>query len=102
MTFDFSTLTNSEMDALDWLRKNHGYVLVTSVPNKNHTDFLGSLTPGMSIFRRLMKKGLVLQTEEEPANFASEGEEPRWFTSTEMIEFKEGVREAYEAWLKAR
>lgn len=61
-----SNLSASEVEALDWLQSRGGSVLVSRVPDKNERDHIGMFTPGLTVFRKLEKKGLVFFTVEEP------------------------------------
>jgi hypothetical protein len=58
-------LTEAERDALTLL-KNAGAVLVSYVENKTKVDCLGRVVPGWGVFRKLIKKGFVIQTVEDP------------------------------------
>lgn len=40
--------------------------LVTKVPDRTETDSFGEKTPGLAVFRTLIKAGLVFETEEDP------------------------------------
>jgi len=75
-------LSESEFRALEILQENEGAVLVTQVPEKNDKDLYGWVLPGLNVYKKLDKKGLVIITEEEPIVF-DDGEE---FTFTPMIE----------------
>lgn len=57
-------ITNIELEALAWISANEG-CFVYQIPNKNDRDFLGELTPGLALVKKLDKKGLVIITEEE-------------------------------------
>jgi hypothetical protein len=70
-----------EQEALEWLKGKGGAVLVSEVPDKNVRGVFG-LEPGMTIFRKLEKKGLIIITEEEPIQL----DDGMWFEFTPMIE----------------
>lgn len=57
-------LSESEKDALRLLARK-GALLVTSVPDKNERDHFGIVTAGAGVYRKLIKKGLAFETEED-------------------------------------
>ena len=57
-------LTDGEVDALEWLRARNGSVLSNLLEERTARDCLGSIEPGMAIFRKLAKRDLVVITEE--------------------------------------
>jgi hypothetical protein len=61
-------LSEAEETAIAWL-KAEGAILVTKIPDRNEKDCLGAITPGLGVFRKLERKGLVFFTEEEPVTF---------------------------------
>lgn len=75
-------LSETEQEALKWLQSMGGTVLVSKIPDKTERDCLDVLQPGMTIFRKLEKKGLVFITEEEPVEL----EEGVWFEFTPSVE----------------
>lgn len=70
-----------EQHALDWLKGEGGSVLVTSIPSTNTRGVFG-MEPGMTIFKKLAKKGLVIITEEEPIQL----EDGSWFEFTQSVD----------------
>lgn len=74
-------LSEMEHQALDWLRGQGGSVLVTAVPEKNTRGIFG-MEPGLTVFKKLAKKGLVIITEEEPVQL----EDGTWFEFTSSID----------------
>lgn len=56
-------LSQAEQEALDVLRRNGGVILVSAVPDKTERGILGEVIPGIAIYRKLEKKGLVYFTE---------------------------------------
>lgn len=74
-------LSEMESEALEWLRGRGGSVLITSIPEKNTRGVFG-LEPGLTIFRKLDKKGLVVITEEEPVQL----DDGSWFEFTPSVE----------------
>ncbi len=76
-------LSPMEQEALEWLKGQGGSVLITSVPAKNERGVFG-LEPGLTIFKKLDKKGLVVITEEEPFQL----DDGTWFTFTPSIELR--------------
>jgi hypothetical protein len=75
-------LTEMEQAALDWLKGKGGSVLVSSVEHKKNTHGVFGLEPGMTMFKKLEKKGLVMFTEEEPIQL----DDGTWFEFTPSIE----------------
>lgn len=68
-------------------------VLVSRIPEKSGVGLLGEAIPGLTIFRRLDRRGLLIEAEEEPIDIGG-GES---FTFTPSFE----ITEAGEAALKA-
>jgi hypothetical protein len=62
-------LSISEQIALEYLAQNGGCILVTDVPDVNGHDLFGEVIPGLKVFKKLEKKGLVFFTEEEQVIF---------------------------------
>lgn len=91
MGVDLMDLSEAEIAALRWVRESP-CTLVSRIPDKTSTNEFGDPVPGMAIFRRLERKGLLFQTEEEPVRFTdAEDEEPFYFT--ESIELTDEGRE---------
>lgn len=78
-------LKPSECNALDWLFRQGGTVLISAIPDKNENDGLGEVTPGIRVFKKLEKAGLVIITEEDEFTF-SDGDT---FTFTPMVELSD-------------
>jgi hypothetical protein len=57
--------TATEVEAIKWLKRDIS-ILVTRIPEKTEKDGLGFITPGMSVFKKLIKQGLCFQTIEDP------------------------------------
>lgn len=76
-----SRLSEMEQEALEWLKGKGGSVLVTSVPEKNVRGVFG-MEPGLTVFRKLEKKGFVIITEEEPIQL----DDGSWFEFTPTID----------------
>ncbi len=74
-------LSEMEKDALEWLKYQGGSVLVSEVPEKNVRGVFG-MEPGMTVFKKLAKKGLVIFTEEEPFQL----EDGSWDAFTSSID----------------
>lgn len=70
-----------EQDAIEWLKGQCGSVLVTSIPEKNVHGVFG-MEPGMTVFKKLAKKGLVIITEEEPVEL----DDGTWFEFTPSVD----------------
>lgn len=58
-------LSEAEWEALQWLRSCGGSVLASQVPDRNERGDFGQVVPGMGVYRKLVKKGLVTITEED-------------------------------------
>lgn len=58
-------LSTAETSALRILSDHGNAMLISSVPDKNYTDEFGGVIPGVGIYKKLDRKGLVLITEEE-------------------------------------
>jgi len=56
-------LTEAEQTAMAILRTNHGSIMQTRVPDRTEKDALGMIEPGMGVYRKLEKKGLVVICE---------------------------------------
>ncbi len=74
-------LSEMEHQALEWLKGQGGSVLVTAVPEKNAKGVFG-MEPGLTVFKKLAKKGYVIITEEEPVQL----EDGTWFEFTPSID----------------
>jgi hypothetical protein len=74
-------LSESEQNALDWLRQEGGEMLTSKIEEKNYRDVFGCTVPGMGVFKKLEKKGLVYFTEEDPII----GEDGSEFTFTNSV-----------------
>lgn len=59
-------LSEMEIAALGFLVNRGGSVLVTAIPDKTEPGLFGEKMPGMPVFKKLDKRGLVVLTEEEP------------------------------------
>lgn len=57
-------LSSSEKIALALMGRKRS-ILVTSIPDKNDTDVFGDTIPGIAVFKKLEKKGLIFFTEED-------------------------------------
>lgn len=58
-------LSDTEKEAIDWLKDQGGSVLFYNILPKNSRGIFGEFIPGMTIFRQLEKKGLVVFVEDE-------------------------------------
>jgi hypothetical protein len=60
-------LSSTEAAAISILKHHGGCMLTSRVPEKNERDIVfGNIEPGMGVYKKLEKKGLVVITEEEP------------------------------------
>jgi len=58
--------TEAEEEALRRLAKDGG-LLITSIPDKNERDpVFRTIEPGIRVYQKIEKQGLVVITEEEP------------------------------------
>ena len=62
------SLSASERAALQTLVNEGGSMLETRIPDRNERCVFGDAVPGVSVYRRLEKRGLLYFTEEEPLN----------------------------------
>ncbi len=65
MSIKLEDLSEAEVEALRLMRTGFN-TMVNRIPDKTYRDGVGIVTPGMAVYRRLAKKGLCYQTEEEP------------------------------------
>ena len=70
-----------EHQALEWLKGQGGSVLVSAIQEKNTRGVFG-FEPGMTVFKKLAKKGLVIITEEEPIQL----DDGTWFQFTPSVD----------------
>lgn len=54
--------SEAELEALRQASQN---ISINSVEEKNSKDFTGTVIPGMSVYKKLIKMGLMYFTEEE-------------------------------------
>lgn len=66
-------LSASEQAALQTLVNEGGSMLETRISERNERCVFGSVVPGMNVYRKLEKKGLLYFTEEEPLDIPDEG-----------------------------
>lgn len=59
-------LSEAEQNAIVLLRERGGEMLTSDIDSKNSRDVFGSIVPGMNVFKKLEKKGLVYFTIEDP------------------------------------
>lgn len=59
-------LSSNERTALEILRDKGGSMLTSLIPDKNERSVFCGVEPGMAVYKKLEKKGLVFFTEEEP------------------------------------
>lgn len=60
-------LSKNELTALFILKNEGGSMLTSKIPDKNEREYWsGETIPGLQVYKKLEKKGLVLFTEEEP------------------------------------
>lgn len=83
-------LTPNERRALEIVRNYGGSVLISIVPDKTEKGVFGDIEPGLSIYVKLAKRGLVVITEEDPITLEDGSE----FTFTPAIEITDEGLEA--------
>lgn len=76
-----SDLSEMEVAALDWLKGQGGSVPISSILEKNTKGVFG-MEPGLTVFKKLAKKGLVIITEEEPFQL----DDGTWFEFTPSVD----------------
>jgi hypothetical protein len=54
--------SDAEWDALE---QTHKGILINQIEDKTTTDILGSKTAGMTVYKKLIKEGLLFFTEED-------------------------------------
>lgn len=74
-------MTEAELNALKFLTERGGSVLVTEIPDRNEKGLWGETIPGIRVYRKLEKQGLIILTEEEPIDIDGEP-----FEFTPMVE----------------
>jgi hypothetical protein len=82
-------LSEAEYTALKYLVRERGSVLTSAIPDNNDEDVFGNVLPGMRVYTKLDKRGLVMITEEEP--IILDGEE---FTFTNEVYITDAGRDA--------
>ena len=70
-----------EVAAVEWLKGRGGSVLISAVSEKNTRGVFG-MEPGLTVFKKLEKKGVVIITEEEPLLLP----DGTWFQFTPSID----------------
>jgi len=65
------SLNSNEIRALELLREHGGSILESKPPETNERDVFGCTAPGLRVYRRLARKGLVFFTEELPCDWPS-------------------------------
>jgi hypothetical protein len=56
-------LSEAEQIALDTLKSKGGSILVSQIPDTNEKDEFSMVIPGMGVYRKLEKRGLVVICE---------------------------------------
>lgn len=79
-------LSTAECNALAYVSQRRS-ILVTNIDAKNSRDVFGDIVPGMAVFKKLEKKGLLIFTEED--------EDEEGFAFTEEVYITElGIKTA--------
>lgn len=89
------SLSSSERAALETLVAQGGAMLETKIPERNERGMFGDVVPGMRIYRKLDKKGLLYFTEEEPMDLP--GDPLHGFTFTPEVYITDEGRAALVA-----
>lgn len=58
-------LSEAEENALELIKRD-GCLLASRISDRTDLDVFGNVIPGMAVFKKLEKKGLIFFTEEEP------------------------------------
>lgn len=82
-------LSEAELNAIVWIKTSTA-PFVYNIEAKSSRDVFGNPVPGMTIFRKLEKKGLCYQTIEDPI-FLNEGDEVPFEFSPTMELTEEGL-----------
>jgi hypothetical protein len=91
MSQNTTPLSATEIETLEALDRAGG-LLISRVSDKNETDVVfGTVTAGMTVYKKLIKRGLALITEED----LIDEEDPDMGTWTPMLQ----VTPEGEAWL---
>ena len=91
-------LSEAEISALEILERSGGSILITFVEDRSSVyPVFGNLIPGRPIFAKLVRRGLVLMTEEEPMNLPGDPMDGFVFTPEYCItdEGREAMSKAY-------
>lgn len=83
---DFS---EAEISALRRLKAERS-ILISKIEDKTLKDCLGSIIPGMNIYKKLIKKNICLLTEEDPI-ILDDGEEFQFTASIELTDEGEAL-----------
>ena len=83
---DFSEAEISELRRL----KAERSILISKIEDKTLKDCLGSIIPGMNIYKKLIKKNICLLTEEDPI-ILDDGEEFQFTASIELTDEGEAL-----------
>jgi hypothetical protein len=75
-------LSANEKEALQLLLHNGGAICTSKIPDKNEPGIYGGVEPGIGVYRKLEKKGLVFFTEEAPIDPARPDD--TWTPSVEI------------------
>lgn len=95
MTDNTKPLSQAEFEGLMWLNSTPCN-LITMIADKTEMDVFGNKVPGMTIFRKLAKRGYCFQTEEDPVRFTDDPEEVP-FEFTPSMELSDEGRAALKA-----
>lgn len=78
-------LSKNELETLSFMQERKT-ILVSQIETTTSHDFMGRIIPGMTMFKKLIKKGILFQTIEDSVFFDDESEP---FEFTESIELTE-------------
>lgn len=59
--------------------------MITAIEDKNRSDGFGNIIPGLLVFKKLEKKGLVFFTKEDPIDINGE---PFYFTPSVELDYQ--------------
>ncbi len=82
-TANLHTLSPNERRALELIVEEGGSILESRVPARSELDFLGAVSPGRLVYKKLERAGMIYFTEEDPLN--APGDPLHGFTFTREI-----------------
>ncbi len=93
-----ASLSEAERAALELLTRSGGSILTSAVDDRSSVDpMFRNAIPGRPIFSKLVRRGLVFMTEEEPVNWPGDPMDGFVFTPEYCItdEGRQAISRAY-------